>query len=257
MKLPKNYSYKDTDREDIKVIRDDGNGLNICFVTKRLAEKKNAYIKISPTGSWISGNSGDIVFDELSPNAVTRLSLDRSISKIFCANAKENNPLIIKCDNVEIKGIKSDGWFKIKTELAHKEVSLKSLEIKNTDFESFSFRRARTFGNVSIKNLKCGSTLSISGEGIDSEFNSLYIDNVVSNVTICAIYTDDKSDSGKKDYIIENSECVNPNNPNSVTSLSLCARNGIEIKNIRFLYEGVAHALISSNDKINIDLTEK
>lgn len=258
MNLPKNYSYKDTDREDIKVIRDDGNGLNICYVTKRLAEKKNAYIKISPTGSWISGRDlGSVVFDELSTEAATKISLDRSISKIYCINANKNNPLIIKCDNVEVKGIKSDGHFKIKTELAHKEVSLKSLELKNVDFESFSFRRARTFANISIKNLKGGSTLSISGEGVDSEFNSLYIDNVVSNVTLCAIYTDDKSESGKKDYIIENSECVNPNNPNSVTSLSLCARNGIEIKNIRFLYEGVSHALISSNDKINIDLTEK
>ena len=257
MKLPKNYSYKDTDREDIKVIRDDGNGLNICFVTKRLAEKKNAYIKISPTGSWISGNAGEIVFDELSPNAVTRLSLDRSISKICCINANKNNPLIIKCDNVEVKGIKSDGWFKIKTELAHKEVSLKSLEIKNTDFESFSFHRARMFGNLSIKNLKGGSVLSISGTGVDSENNSLYIDNVECNTTLCAIYPDNESDSGKKEYRIENSECINPHSQNHVTSLSLCARNGITIKDIRFLYEGVAHAVISSFSKLNIGLREK
>ena len=257
MNLPKNYSYKDTDREDVKVICDDENGLNICYVTKRLAEKKNAYIKISPTGSWLSGNSGDVVFDELSPKAATKISLDRSVSKFCCVNANKNNSLIIRCDDVKIKDIKSDGRFKIKTETADKELSLKSLEIKNTDFGSISFRQTKQFGRISINDLTGKSSLSLSSTGEDSALNSLCVNNVKSDVELFMSYPEVDRRNGENAYKIENSSCIKTDTSSRFSSLSLSAYNGIDIKNINFLYDYGIHALISSKDKINIDLTEK
>lgn len=237
MKLPEGYSLKAISDEVYSVVQN-RSGYGVCFLTKALAEKENAVLEFSSEYDGLPSVSGlyryrGILFDQRDPYMDTKIEINPNST--MCCEQGDGfplNPLILKCDKVNIGAV-------VCSELYNTKDSIEMDELKIDETQNSTIR----FNQNSLYLVKINGINQINvelGEGIeDSDNAEINLERVISKNSTVDVFLDGKGENkhGSSMYTINSvifadSEDISGkyrfNAPNGVLLANLTNVNNVE-----------------------------
>lgn len=193
MKLPEGYSLKAISDKVYSVVQN-RSGYGVCFVTKDLGDKENAVLEFSSEYDGLPSVSGlyryrGILFDQRDPYMDTKIEINPN-STMCCEQGDgfPTNPLILKCDKVNIGAV-------VCSELYNTKDSIEMDELKIDETKNSTIR----FNQNSLYLVKINGINQINvelGEGIeDSDNAEINLERVVSKNSTVDINLDGKGEN--------------------------------------------------------------
>ena len=234
---PEGYSLKAISDEVYSVVQN-GSGYSVCFLTKALAEKENAVLEFSSEYDGLPSVSGlyryrGILFDQRDPYMDTKIEINPNST--MCCEQGDGfplNPLILKCDKVNIRAV-------VCSELYNTKDSIEMDELKIDETQNSTIR----FNQNSLYLVKINGINQINvelGEGIeDSDNAEINLERVISKNSTVDVFLDGKGENkhGSSMYTINSvifadSEDISGeyrfNAPNGVLLANLTNINNVE-----------------------------
>lgn len=237
MKLPEGYSLKAISDKVYSVVQN-RSGYGVCFVTKDLGDKENAVLEFSSEYDGLPSVSGlyryrGILFDQRDPYMDTKIEINPNST--MCCEQGDGfplNPLILKCDKVNIGAV-------VCSELYNTKDSIEMDELKIDETQNSTIR----FNQNSLYLVKINGINQINvelGEGIeDSDNAEINLERVISKNSTVDVFLDGKGENkhGSSMYTINSvifadSEDISGeyrfNAPNGVLLANLTNVNNVE-----------------------------
>lgn len=237
MKLPEGYSLKAISDKVYSVVQN-RSGYGVCFVTKDLGDKENAVLEFSSEYDGLPSVSGlyryrGILFDQRDPYMDTKIEINPNST--MCCEQGDGfplNPLILKCDKVNIGAV-------VCSELYNTKDSIEMDELKIDETQNSTIR----FNQNALYSVKINGINQINVElceGIeDSDNAEINLERVISKNSTVDVFLDGKGENkhGSSMYTINSvifadSEDISGeyrfNAPNGVLLANLTNVNNVE-----------------------------
>ena len=184
MKLPENYTFKDTQNPNVSAIVDNTDR-PLCYVTKKLSQKENAELLIEGSGEPEGSAVGSVVFDEKDEKSFTRLRLEGGVGKLSCKGASLEKPFIIACDDVLVKN-SSPMQAGFQSSLKKKRIEFEKFVFGMNNIDSVHFGETESFGIFDVRAVSGQGNLKISGT--PDRLSNLSVINAGNRITLDFAY---------------------------------------------------------------------